>query len=133
MANNVMDELLYLAVGVGLAKVTKMAAKKYADPKASMNFASLKQVGKPSVYIPGGLGVMATGYAMYQGDKYGRLKDEELVAAGFGITSVIDTVGDLLAPATTVPSTAIRYAPGGAVRVGPGAGMVPAPTLRGAV
>lgn len=130
MANNVMDELLYFAVGVGLAKVVKIAAKKYADPKASMNIAMLKQAGKPSVYIPGGLGVAATGYAVYQGDKYGRLKDEELVAAGFGITSLIDTVGDLLAP-TTATSTAVRYAPGGAVRVGPGAGMVPTQGLRG--
>lgn len=114
MAGKVMDDLLYFGLGALAAEVVDVLSVKYADPKSGMNFASLKQFGKPSVYIPTATGAAALGYAAYQGDKFGRLKDEEMAMAGYGIYALVKTAGKVLAPAP-VTATGMRIINGGSI------------------
>lgn len=118
MVSKVMDDLLYLGLGALAAEVADMALEKYADPKANLNIAMLKSAGKPSVYVPGATGVAALGYAIYQGDKFGRLKDEEMVIAGYGVYALIKTAGKILVPetATTVGSSGVRIISGNPIQ-----------------
>ncbi len=115
MVGKVMDDLLYLGLGAVAAEFVDVLTTKYADPRASMNITMLgAKVGKPSVYIPGGTGALALGYAAYQGNKFSNLKDEELVLTGYGIYSLVKTVGKVLAPtAPAAPTASVRFVPGG--------------------
>lgn len=103
MANSVMEELGYLALGAGLVELTDYLATEYADKQAGMNFPSLGKAAKPSVYLPAVEGIGGLGYALYQANKNKRLKDEELVLAGAGIYGTIKTVRKLLAPQVMIP------------------------------
>jgi hypothetical protein len=132
MVNNAVDELLYFSVGIALGKLAKVVEVKYGDPKASLNITSLGRFGKPSVYGPLATGAGALGYAGYQADKYNRFKEEELVLAGYGAFSVIDTAAELLTPAPAITAARPRAASG--IRI---VNRVPVPaqaqTLRGVV
>lgn len=140
MAGKVIDELLYLGLGAAVAELVDVLTVKHGDSRASMNIAMLgAKAGKPSVYIPGATGVAALVYAGYQGDKYGRLKDEETVILGYGIYSLVKTAGKVLATqGTSGVATGILYAPGGVIlrQSAPQMGGYPAETngsRRGAI
>ena len=117
MIGKVVDELLYLGLGALAAELVDGLAVKYADPRPGMNIAMLgAKAGKPSVYVPGGTGILALGYAGYRGNKFGRLDEIETALAGYGVYVLAKTAGKLLAPATTAPpATSFRYTPAGVI------------------
>lgn len=114
--SKLMDELISFVGGALAAELVDRVAVKYVDPKENMNIASLKQFGKPSVYIPAVTGTGAL-VAADNTHKLGFGKNSghaEAVLVGYGVYSLVKTAGKVLAPSTAA-ATGMRVIQGGNV------------------